>query len=251
MNSISRAVREAIERRFRCRIFRHSLPHGVDCFFDIDRKFGRGGVKVVFDVGANIGQSALSYLREFPQAQIYSFEPVAATYRELAAAAKPFPRIHAYNLGMGRQPGKAVIQVNPVSSTSSIVRKRPEDQPESINIETIAGFADAHHIECIDFLKVDTEGYDIEVLLGAERLLRMQQVHFIMVECEPVARLQTEHAFVDFTSLVKFLSGFGYQVFGVYDQQPEWDGRNVLRYWNALFICEKLIPCGSRLLGAV
>jgi len=98
-----------------------------------------------------------------------------------------------------------------------------------------------------DFLKVDTEGYDLEVLSGAEPLQREQRVHFILSECEPVARPRNDYAFVDFASLAEFLGGFGYHVFGVYEQQPEWDGRNVPLFWNALFICEKLVACGAKL----
>ena len=49
----------------------------------MDRTLGRDQIKVVFDVGANVGQSALRYVQEFPLAEIYSFESVAATYGEL------------------------------------------------------------------------------------------------------------------------------------------------------------------------
>jgi FkbM family methyltransferase len=247
MNAIFRGVKEAVEQIGGCRIYRNSLPHGVDCFFDIGRRVGRDGIKTVFDVGANVGQSALRYLREFQQAEIYSFEPVSATYRELVAATGKFPRIHTYKVGMGRKSGEAVINVNPVSVASSIKLKRPEDQSETITVETIAGFVETHQIENIDFLKVDTEGYDIEVLSGAAPLLRNQRVHFIMCECSPVLRPRDDFSFVDFASLAEFLDGFGYQVFGVYEQQPEWDGRNAILFWNVLFICQKLVACGTKL----
>jgi hypothetical protein len=76
MNAVSRVLKEAVERSVKCRIYRNSLPHGVDFFYDLDRRFGRASIKVVFDIGANTGQSALAYSREFPEAEIYSFEPV-------------------------------------------------------------------------------------------------------------------------------------------------------------------------------
>jgi hypothetical protein len=52
--------------------------------------------------------------------------------------------------------------------------------------------------------------------------------------------------YTDFASLVGFLTTFGYQVFGLYEQEPDWDA-NVLRYCNALFISEKLIARGAKL----
>jgi hypothetical protein len=44
------------------------LPHGVDCFVDIEKRFGCDAIRMVSDVGANAGQSALEYPRRFPQA---------------------------------------------------------------------------------------------------------------------------------------------------------------------------------------
>jgi FkbM family methyltransferase len=239
--------KEAVERIGGCRIYRNSLPHGVDCFFDIDRRFGRAAIEVVFDVGANIGQSALTYSREFPKAEIYSFEPVSATYSILAAQTKSLPRVHCFHLGMGPEAGQSVIHVASDSRKSSMLLERPEDHSETVAVETIAGFARKQGLKRIDFLKVDTEGFDLKVLEGAAPLLRRRQVGFIQIECQPMHRPADEHSFVDFHSLVEFLGGFGYQLFGVYEQQPEWDGRNRIMFWNAIFIGEQLVPAGSRL----
>jgi hypothetical protein len=81
-------------------------------------------------------------------------------------------------------------------------------------------------------------------LAGAAPLLQRQNIRFVLSECEPVARTRN---FASFPDLAGFMGGFGYQLFGVYEQQPEWDGRNALLYWNALFICEKLVAKGSKL----
>jgi FkbM family methyltransferase len=210
MIPLLKSLKEKIERISGCRIYRHTLPHGVDCYRDIEKWFGRDAIKVVFDVGANVGQSALNYLSQFPQAEIYSFEPVPATFEKLVAATRPFGRVHPYKFGMGREPGQTTIHVNPLNTISSIKLSRPEDHPETIELETIARVAERHGLDTIDFLKVDTEGYDLEVLAGAAPLLQQQKIH-------------------------------------VYEQQPEWDGRHSLLYWNALFISEKLIARDARL----
>ncbi len=236
--------KEAFEKLTGCRIYRGTLPHGVDCFLDIDKRFGRTAIKVAFDVGANIGQTALAYAREFPSAKIYSFEPVTASFEQLVAATRHVSRIHAYKLGMGSRPGEAVIHVNPTSTKSSIKVSRPEDRSETIAIETVAGFSRANGLESIDLLKIDTEGYDLEVLAGAAPLLEQQRIHFVLSECEPLAG---SDQFVSFAALSGFMKNFGYRLFGVYGQQPEWDGRNQLLFWNALFLCEKLVAKGATL----
>ena len=248
MNAIFDAAKQWIERIAGCRIYRASLPHGTDCFFDIHRRFGRDRIRVAFDVGANNGKSALTYLREFPRAEIYSFEPVASTYRQLVASTQAFSRVHAYNLGLGREPGVTTINVNPDSQLSSIGLNRPGSHTESIQIDTLAGFVAKHQMESIDFLKIDTEGFDMEVLAGASPLLQQQRIHLILCECEPVVRTRN---FVDLATLAEFLSRFGYEFFGVYEQQPDWGGRNELLFWNGLFVCKKLVAPGANLPNGV
>ena len=91
MLAMLKSAKEAVERIGGCRIYRNSLPHGVDCFFDIGRRLGRDGIKVVFDVGANVGQSALSYLHEFPQAEIFSLNRWRPLSRNLLLRPVSFP----------------------------------------------------------------------------------------------------------------------------------------------------------------
>ena len=137
---------------------------------------------------------------------------------------------------MGQQPGKMTINVNPLNLISSIKQCRPEDHPETIELESIANFTEEHHLEVIDFLKIDTEGYDLEVLAGAAPLLRRQQIRFVLSECEPVVRTKY---FTSLPALAEYMGGFGYRLFGVYEQSSEADG--TLAYLNALFVCEELI----------
>ena len=62
------------------------LPFGCDYKEDINRLSPNLKVEIIFDVGANLGQSALHYRQKFPQAKIYSFEPVTKAFQKLQAA---------------------------------------------------------------------------------------------------------------------------------------------------------------------
>lgn len=231
-------LKTTVERLTGCRIYRNTLPHGVDCFVDLERQFGLEGIRTVFDVGANVGQSAIEYLEGFPEADIYSFEPVADTFAQLVTETDHSNRIHPYNLGMGSEPSQATIHVNAESTLSSIKDGRPGDREEIIQIDTLARFVEKNGLETIDFLKIDTEGFDLEVLAGAVPLLQQQRIHFILAECEPTSRCER---FVSFAALTGFLTPFGYRLFGVYDQRIIPAAGNAVCFWNALFICGKLV----------
>ena len=63
-----------IESMTGIRLFQ-SLPHGIDPCYDLAR---RGiDLRTILDVGANVGQSALTMLETFPKAEIHCFEPVS------------------------------------------------------------------------------------------------------------------------------------------------------------------------------
>ena len=108
---------------------------------------------------------------------------------------------------------------------------------EKIVVTTPSEFARENNIEMIDFMKVDTEGFDLQVLAGAAPLLREQRIRFVMAECEPLA---ITGYFAPFTALAKFIEDYPYKLFGVYRQQPDWNGRKSLLYFNVLFICDEL-----------
>jgi FkbM family methyltransferase len=242
MLPVIKGIKTAVEQITGCRIYRNTLPNGTICSFDIEKTLGRNGVRILLDVGANIGQSAISYLREYPRAEIYSFEPVAATYEKLVANTRRFPRIHAYNLGFGPEACQTTIHVNPESQRSSLKLARPEDRPETITLSTIAAFAEEQKLQSVDFLKIDTEGFDLDVLAGAVPLLAQQRIHFVQCECEPVVRTRE---YASFSEVADFLTKYGYCAFGVYEQFREY-GKQVLLYWNAVFVCGKLVPEGAR-----
>ena len=60
------------------------FPRGIFWMFDIQRFLGTRSLGVLFDVGANTGQTLKTLLHHAPKAKIYSFEPTLETFRILA-----------------------------------------------------------------------------------------------------------------------------------------------------------------------
>jgi FkbM family methyltransferase len=224
-------LKTRIEKWLDCRIYRYSLPRGVDLAYDARKHLTREGPHVVFDVGANVGQSIARFKEWFPSARIYSFEPVASTYAELQKRTRHLQGVHLYQLAMGGETGDRFINTNddPLSSINSFVRQVKKGAGEMVQQDTLDRFCAATGIRGIDLLKIDVEGYELDVLNGCKELLQAGKVKFLYIE---TALRDDETYFVPFASLDAALRPLGYEVFGIYEQQPD-----IKRRRDHLYFC--------------
>ena len=228
-------IKRKTESTLGIRVFPNStIPRGTDMYIDLQEVTPLENIKTVFDIGANVGQSALEYAERFGNAQIYSFEPVSTTYQKLVSATKNIARVHCFRLAMGGEAGESSINVHPDSLGSSMAHETG-GAVEKISVTTPSDFAREHGLGKIDFMKVDTEGFDLQVLAGAAPLLREQRIRFVMAECEP---LPVTGYFVSFCALAEFFKNLPYKLFGIYRQQPEWPVvRPGLVAWDRRYRC--------------
>lgn len=76
---------------------------------------------MVFDVGANRGQTANKFTRWWPNAEIHAFEPFPAALSELRRAAVRFPKVRAVGKAVGAKPGQLDVSERPGSESNSLV----------------------------------------------------------------------------------------------------------------------------------
>ncbi|MFM2296153.1 MAG: hypothetical protein RLZZ350_2566 [Verrucomicrobiota bacterium] len=143
-------------------------------------------IGTVFDVGANVGKMARSYRKLFPAAQIYSFEPVPATYEKLAAyAATQNGAVKTFNVAVGSAPGQTTMWWNREhSGGSSLARSTFNEgagEKISIAVETLDRLAATLELRGEILVKIDTEGYDLEVIRGGKELLGQATVVIVEV----------------------------------------------------------------------
>jgi FkbM family methyltransferase len=234
---VNKVVKSLLEKTLGCRIFRHSLPRGVDIFCDIDRHFGIRNVKTVFDIGANVGQSAALYAKSFPEADIYSFEPVLETFTALVRNTKSLSNVKAFNCAFGDRDEAMQINITEDSTGSSITHYR-NAKTETISVCTLDAFSKDNGIQRIDFMKVDTEGFELEVIAGAQQMLQAQHIDILYLEAAPY---RTERHFVSFAEIVEAMRKHDYDLFGIYEQQPHWSEKNSILYFNPVFISKALL----------
>lgn len=146
------------------------------------------GVDLIVDAGANRGQFAKRMIENGFDGTILSFEPVPATYAILAAAAQKHPNWQVFNLALGDTAGQMTIHchtddsLNSFLPTGNLARERydgMDQRKEEVNIETLDSFLEkkigASEMKSPNsiFLKLDTQGYDLAVLRGAQRTVEM------------------------------------------------------------------------------
>ena len=150
------------------------------------------GINLIFDVGANQGQYA-SHLRKLGyQGRIVSFEPLLGVFGKLAERSKQDPDWEAVNCALGSCDDTAQINISKNSWSSSLLDILPahvESAPESayqgteqITVRAVDSIVDDYYRPGEKlFLKIDTQGFGMKVLQGAEKSLdRISAIHLEM-----------------------------------------------------------------------
>ena len=156
---------------------------GVDLEVDLARFTADAPIRTILDVGGNIGQTALKYASAFPSAMIYTFEPIPSSFSRLQNAVRGCQRIKAFNTALGDTTGSIAMTSAESAGNNKVLRDLGTPDRIDVPIDTIDTFTAANSIETIDLLKIDVEGYELQVLKGAEQVLHRGQVRFIFAEC--------------------------------------------------------------------
>ena len=132
---------------------------------------------VILDIGANIGNHTLYYANELHAGKVISFEAVANTFQILkinVEVNKLQDRVQIYNFGLSDKPGKAAIRnYNPQNiGGTDLVTGQGE-----ITLRAL----DEFEIPKVDFIKIDVEGMEPQVLNGAINTIKNSRP-FIVLE---------------------------------------------------------------------
>lgn len=157
--------------------------YGHDAFAMLRRSFGRDEALVVVDVGANVGDTCRRMRQEFPKARIYAFEPVPDVAAELREAAAAIGGVRVIEAAVGSREGTAEMVVTKNRWCSSVLEPDAraleyyedwcrEEARVSVPMVRLDDWARREGVGRVDVLKVDVQGLELEVLRGAEGLLR-------------------------------------------------------------------------------
>jgi FkbM family methyltransferase len=202
------------------------------------------------DVGANKGNYSRALLG-LPETKVIAFEPLPKAFKSLEAIRKEFPdRFRCFNLGIADRDTVLTLHFgeedSELASYSAEVNHIGFIGRKNVNVVesrviTLDSFLENRTTEEIDLLKIDTEGYENEVLAGARNTICYNPPKFIQIEFNYHQLFRSQSLY----SLSKRLPGYKtYQLLpfghGLAPRDPSAPETNIYYYSNFVFVREDI-----------
>jgi FkbM family methyltransferase len=199
----------------------HILSSGEILIFDIVCKLSSSAV-VLFDVGANIGNYAKIAIENLPtelKHEVHCFEPSPTSFEKLKIKFAGSENVIVNSFALGAAKETASLYMNTESSRLASLTKRDLDHHGikhdnivvEVDVQTLDCYASERKIESIDLLKIDVEGHEMDVLIGAQQLIDQGAIKLVQFEFGG-CNIDTRSFFRDFYF---FLEGKGYHLYRI------------------------------------
>jgi FkbM family methyltransferase len=151
----------------------------------------RNEIDLSLDIGANTGEYTKLLLQN-TNSKVVSFEPLPEAFKELEKIKLKFKdRLNIYNVAIGIDNNKLDLFYGDKKSEKASLIPNLEKlsfvglnnkNKISVSVKKLDYFKDYFKDKKIDFIKIDTEGFEYEVLCGAEKILLQHKPKFIQIE---------------------------------------------------------------------
>jgi FkbM family methyltransferase len=182
-------------------------------------------IREVIDVGANSGQFAAEVRREFPDATIFCFEPLPDVFEVLRRRFDGDSKVSAFNLALGEATGTLTMHRSDFTPSSSLLpmtdlhkREWPASAAHTevqVQIARLDDWMAARGSEpqCDTLVKLDVQGFELQVIRGARETLRRSRAIVTEVSFETLYEGQAS-----FAALHKELASLGFAYRGNLEQ---------------------------------
>lgn len=202
---------------------------------------------VIFEAGGHYGEDTIRFATRWPMGTILTFEPNPHAFEKLLETTKGVPNVHSYNLAVNNYNGTDILHVcygtegdNPVFEGASSLLEPIEwmekhYQGPSIEVPCVIleDWCETNHFDHIDFMWLDLEGLELQILESSPRVLSKVKVIYTETNF-----LEFRKGMTQFKDLEKFLGNSGFRL---------------LSHWyaegfqgNAIFIRGELFELGFK-----
>lgn len=189
---LSKLVRLCTVPLYRSALMRHGVAAGIEHDRILSMLSGlEPALTEILDVGANAGQFSLAARRWFPDARILAFEPLSSPADRYRAAFSDDKRAHLFQVAIGPVRTELEMHVSKAIDSSSLLPigaqqvvlfpGTEEARTERVQVMSLSDALHAVTAPRRALLKIDVQGYELEVLRGSESLLA--SIGAIYVEC--------------------------------------------------------------------
>lgn len=180
-------------------------------------------VKIIFDVGANRGDTVKLYRSLFPSSKIYAFEPFIDSFNVLQERFKGDENIICINEALTNSIGEKILFVNESVDTNSLFQSQTTGLNSDLAVKnkstiqvratTLESFCLQNGIIKIDILKMDVQGSELNILKGGKQLLLNNLIELIYAETYFIQQYENQPLFYD---IAIYLKDFGYNLQDIY-----------------------------------
>jgi len=170
------------------------------------------GIKTIYDIGANVGTWSLLARAVFPKASIQAFEPLESCREDFLRNTAQVDGIRLHEVALGPADRMATMHVGAVTDTSSLLppcdhAKLEGTAVRELPVRSLDSFVVANNLPEPDLLKLDVQGYELEVLKGAP--MTLQRAKAVLCEVSFVPLYEGQCLFAD---VVTFMSANGFSL---------------------------------------
>lgn len=180
-------------------------------------------IKVIYDIGANVGTWTLLAKSVLPNAKIHAFEPLREHADSFRDATDALSDITLHEIALGEGQGRADVHVTSFSDASSLLPLTDfgakqygleETERVSVKVDSVDNLIANKRAPLPDLLKLDIQGYELVALRGAQSALRHAKAIIIEASFEAIYQRQCLfHHLVEFLADHQmFLRSFGHGV---------------------------------------
>lgn len=185
-----------------------------------------GEKPLLMDVGANKGQTIAMLQRVLGRPRIHAFEPNQSLVRAVLTPAHGANPDIVINAGaLGAEEGRLSFHQCENDELSSFLPLQNDERnpfkdhaitsDASVPVWTLDQYAETHQLPPVDLLKIDTQGYDLQVLRGARGQLLAGRVRLVMLEINFVPMYAGQPTFGEVDD---FLRAHGYALIDMYEK---------------------------------